>query len=424
MRTLAILLSAMLIAIQMPAQERCQSATYQEKIRMQHPGIASELSRIQTKSKSLQDQLRTSSFMMRTVNSWDTIYIPVVVHVVYSDDAGNISDDQIQSQIDILNADFNKTNSDFAKVPNVFVNRAGEARIHFQLATADPEGRATTGIIRKKSGRMMWLDDDLVKYDGHGGSTAWDSKSYLNIWVANLSGGLLGYASFPGGLAEKDGVVIRPNVFGSRGKLMPTFNKGRTASHEVGHWLNLKHLWGDITCGDDDVFDTPKQRSHNTGCPSFPRINAGCDNGANGDMFMNFMDFTNDACMGMFTIGQVFMMRSMFEEDMPRNAMLESRGLDKPWNLTPSPTTSSEFSGKMKVYPNPVSSSSLTLTTTNDENWVGKYFFIFNQSGQMVMSGKLNLRQHSINVSKLSGGVYYIRVGSDSENLSTRFVKQ
>lgn len=423
MRTLAVLLSALLIAIQMPAQERCQTATYQEKIRVQHPGLSSELSRIQIKSKALLEQWRTSSAMMRTLNLWDTIYIPVVVHVIYNDNAGNISDDQIQSQIDVLNEDFNQRNRDFKNVPGPFTLVAGEARVHFQLATADPEGRATTGIIRKKSGRLFWTDDDQVKYDGHGGSTAWDSESYLNIWIANLSGGLLGYASFPGGPAEKDGVVIKPNVFGSRGKLMANFNKGRTATHEIGHWLNLKHLWGDVSCGDDDINDTPIQSSYNTGCPTFPKINAGCENGQFGDMYMNFMDFTNDACMGMFTIGQAFMMRSMFKEDMPRNGMLESRGLEKPWNSSPAPTAS-EFSGRMKVFPNPISNSTLTLTTSDNLDWVGKDYFIFNQSGQMVMTGRLNSKQQNINVARLSGGLYYIRVGSQSENISTRFVKQ
>ncbi len=414
----------MLIIFNLSAQDRCSSAAYQDKIRKQYPELNIKLASLDKKIKNLQEQLSTSSAMMRTLYPWDTVFVPVVVHVVYSSNAENISDDQIRSQIEVLNADFNKKNSDFAKVPSAFGNLAGDARIYFVLATADPEGRPTNGIVRKKSGRMLWTDDDLIKYDGHGGSTAWDTKSYLNIWIGNLTGGLLGYASFPGGPAEKDGVVIRPNVFGSRGRFAAGYDKGRTATHEIGHWLNLKHLWGDVNCGDDDIFDTPRQRSHNTGCPSFPRVNSGCDNGVNGDMFMNYMDFTNDACMGMFTLGQTSTMRAMFEQGMPHNDILNSKGLQTPWNMVATPVNSEGFSGKMKIYPNPSSQSTITIESPESVHWIGESYSIYNQSGQMILSGKLNQARQSVNISRLASGIYHIRVGNQLENLSGKFVKQ
>ncbi len=128
------------------------------------------------------------------------------------------------------------------------------------------------------------------------------SSSYLNIWVGNLGGGLLGYAQFPGGAAATDGVVLLNGTVGGPGALgtAAPYNRGRTATHEIGHWLNLRHIWGDSNCGNDFVADTPTQQAAlNFGCPSFPQIS--CSNGPNGEMYMNYMDYTDDACMYMFS---------------------------------------------------------------------------------------------------------------------------
>jgi Pregnancy-associated plasma protein-A/Secretion system C-terminal sorting domain len=415
-------MSAMLAITSVSAQERCSSSAYFQKIKLQHPEITGKLSQISQSARRIRQS--NVSISQLSTNAPAEILIPVIVHVVYNSNAENISDDQIKSQIEALNDDFNKTNLDFAKVPDAFKSLAGESKIRFVLAKSDPDGRATTGIIRKQSNTKMWSDDDHIKFDAYGGSNAWDADSYLNIWTGSMVGGLLGYASFPGGPADKDGVVIRSDVFGTRGKLAAPFNKGRTATHEVGHWLNLKHLWGDITCGDDEVFDTPVQRSHNTGCPSFPRINAGCANGANGDMFMNFMDFTNDACMGLFTIGQAFMMRSMFEEGMPREKILKSKGLNEPWNASAPVTSAPLTSGKMLLFPNPVSSSTITVEAVDGLNWVGQEYRIYNTSGQSIQSGKMTQEKQIVNISRLSAGIYYFKVGDAKAGTSTRFVKQ
>lgn len=246
--------------------------------------------------------------------------IPVVVHVVYNPNSPeqNISDAQIQSQIDVLNKDFRATNPDVASVPAPFKPLVADARIEFVLATTDPSGNPTTGIIRKATTEAAFMDDERVKYDATGGSDAWPSDRYLNMWVCLLGGGLLGYAQFPGGPDETDGVVITHTAFGNTGTAAAPFNLGRTATHEIGHWLNLRHIWGDDGdgCnGSDFVDDTPNQAGPNTGVPTFPRVT--CSNGPNGDLFMNYMDYTDDAGMYMFTTGQVARMQSALDVARP-----------------------------------------------------------------------------------------------------------
>ncbi len=240
--------------------------------------------------------------------------IPTVVHVVHGNDTENISDAQIQSQIDILNADFRKTNADVAGVPAVFAPLAADSRIEFELATTDPSGGATNGITRRRTTVSGFTHDDKVKSAAQGGTDAWPADKYLNIWVCQLGGGLLGYAQFPGGAAATDGVVCLHSAFGNTGTATAPFNKGRTATHEVGHWLDLRHIWGDDSAGcngSDFVDDTPNCAGPNYGEPTFPVIT--CSNGPNGDMFMNYMDYTDDTAMFMFTGGQVTRMQATLD---------------------------------------------------------------------------------------------------------------
>ncbi len=236
--------------------------------------------------------------------------IPVVVHILYNNDADNIDDDQIASQIAVLNADYGGTNADVANVPAVWSSLVGRARLTFKLAKRDPAGKATNGIVRVATDVEGFGADDAMKSSATGGSDAWDRNLYLNIWVCDLRDGLLGYAQFPGGPAETDGVVIRTSAFGTQGTAADPFDLGRTATHEVGHFLNLRHIWGDTEdcSGSDLVADTPRQRLPNTGKPSFPSTS--CENGPNGDMFMNYMDYVDDDAMFMFTSAQVARMRA------------------------------------------------------------------------------------------------------------------
>jgi hypothetical protein len=255
------------------------------------------------------------------------VTIPVVVHVVWNTTTENISDAQIQSQLTVLNADFRKLNSDVSGVPAAFSGLAADANIEFCLATVDPNGNATNGIVRVQTASTSFGTNNTVKSSSTGGSNAWDRNKYLNIWVCDISGGILGYAQFPGGSASTDGVVVDYQYFGTIGTATAPFNKGRTATHEVGHWLNLYHIWGDdgTGCtGSDLVADTPNQADMNYGCPTFPQVS--CSNGPNGDMFMNYMDYTDDACMYMFSTGQAARMQALFATGGARASLLTSNG--------------------------------------------------------------------------------------------------
>lgn len=254
------------------------------------------------------------------------VTIPVVVHVVYNTSTQNISDAQINSQISILNADFRKLNSDISLLPGVFSGLAADCEIQFCLAQRDPSGNPSTGIVRKSTTVTSFSSNDNIKRSANGGDDAWPAGSYLNIWVGNLGGGLLGYAQFPGGAASTDGVVILQSAFGNTGTAAAPFNKGRTATHEIGHWLNLRHIWGDANCGDDLVSDTPTQQTSNFGCPAFPKVT--CSNGPNGDLHMNYMDYTDDACMYMFTTGQKT--RMLASLNTTRASLLTSQGCVPP----------------------------------------------------------------------------------------------
>ncbi|MCP4407056.1 MAG: zinc metalloprotease, partial [Gammaproteobacteria bacterium] len=239
------------------------------------------------------------------------VRIPVIVHVVWNTATQNISDTQIQSQIDVLNRDFRRLNSDVAQVPAVWQGLVADAQIEFILATQDPNGATTSGVTRTQTTATVFhTNNDDVKSSATGGVDAWPTDRYLNIWVCpritdTLGRTILGYAQFPGGPAATDGVVIAHSYFGTTGTATAPFNLGRTATHEIGHWLNLNHIWGDDgngCSGSDNVADTPNQGGPNYNCPTFPTVS--CSNGPNGDMFMNYMDYVDDSCMVMFTRDQ------------------------------------------------------------------------------------------------------------------------
>lgn len=245
--------------------------------------------------------------------------IPVVVHVLYRAEADDLSDEQIASQIDVLNEDYAAANGDLKNVPPVFTDRVGNPGLRFALATEDPTGAPTSGITRRKITAAAFGVDDRMKAESTGGTDPWDTTRYLNIWVCRLSGGVLGYAQFPGGPPETDGVVILTSAFGRGGSAAAPFDLGRTTTHEVGHYLNLSHIWGEArvpTCTDSDsVDDTPNQWGPNFGKPAFP--SASCENIPDGDLFMNYMDYVDDDTMVMFSDGQVARMHAALEFARP-----------------------------------------------------------------------------------------------------------
>jgi len=238
------------------------------------------------------------------------VNIPVVVHVVWNQAAENIADAQVNSQIDALNRDYAAANADRTNTPACWSGLVSDTTIQFHLAKTDPTGAATSGIVRVQTNKASFGTDDAVKSAATGGSDPWPSDRYLNIWVCNLGGGILGYAQFPGGPPATDGVVILNTAFGTNGTATAPFNLGRTATHEVGHYFNLRHIWGDTEdcSGNDFVDDTPNALLPNYGVPTFPHVS--CDNGPNGDMFMNYMDYVDDRAMVMFTAGQVLRMQA------------------------------------------------------------------------------------------------------------------
>jgi hypothetical protein len=277
------------------------------------------------------------------------ISIPVVVHVLYYYEEDNITDEQIFSQIDVLNEDFRLLNSDSLGDNHPFWFNTADAEIEFCLASVDPFGNETDGITRTATDVVEFSNDDYIKYTDLGGVDNWDPTSYLNIWVFPLGNGTLGFATFPSDInanPELDGVVISTSAFGTIGNLNAFNNLGRTATHEVGHWLNLRHIWGDNPCGDDFVDDTEPAEAANYQCPSFPHNDFnGCGTGESGEMYMNYMDYVDDACMNMFTFGQAERMWASLNG--PRNALQNSIGCNDVSEIKESKTN------KFKLYPNP-----------------------------------------------------------------------
>ena len=314
-----------LLALQQSAlaQRICGTTEYQQMLEQQDPSIINRREEI--------EQFTRDYLINNPQGDRALVTIPVVVHVVYNTTAENISDAQIQSQITVLNQDFRRLNADVANTPSAFSGLVGDANIEFCLATTDPNGNPTNGVLRVPTTATSFGTNNTVKSSTSGGSNAWNASRYLNMWVCDISGSILGYAQFPGGSASTDGVVIDYQYFGTNGTATAPFNKGRTATHEVGHWLNLFHIWGDdgTGCtGSDQVTDTPNAAGSNVGCPAFPRVT--CSNGPNGDMFMNYMDYTDDACMYMFSNGQVARMQALFATGGARASLLTSNGCGTP----------------------------------------------------------------------------------------------
>lgn len=281
---------------QVPPRRRCGAAIVYQRL-------------LETDDAFRTHQLELDNFTVaRSLNVTERltgpVIIPVVVHVVWQTDAENISDAQVRSQLVVLNDDFRSRNPDRIDVPAVWRPIVADTNIEFVLATTDPDGEPTTGITRTRTQRESFRTDDTVKFRASGGADAWPADQYLNIWVCDLGDGLLGYAQFPGGPADTDGVVVLHTAFGTEGTARAPFNLGRTTTHEVGHWLNLFHIWGDSNdcSGSDQVDDTPPAQLPNFGQPTFPNVS--CNNGPDGDMFMNYMDYVDDAAMFMFTRGQ------------------------------------------------------------------------------------------------------------------------
>jgi hypothetical protein len=340
----------------------------------------------------------------------DTIIIPIVVHVIYNNSIQNVSDANIIKQIEVLNKDFARLNSDTTKTPSSFRNLAKGLPIKFCLAQRDPQGNSTTGINRVQTTKLVWEYENPstsndFKFSNKGGLSAWDRDNYLNIWIVNLddnynNGRLLGFAQFPGGPSSTDGVALDYNEVGAL---------GRTATHEVGHWLGLIHIWGDKDdcIQDDGIDDTPKQAGNSqNGCRTHP-YNDGCSSAI---MFMNYMDYSSDVCMNMFSKGQCDRMLGVLNTS--RKGLKSSIGC-LPANLPAVDANLIELIEPGERICSNVNSNAVvrnfgsqTISTIRFKIKIGSIEQLFDWSGSISSLGKADIDLPSIDISSLTDGFY------------------
>lgn len=284
------------------AQRGCASHEVLQRQLQEDPTLASRMSQIENFTN---EAIKSG----RLVNG--KIVIPVVFNVLYRTAAENISLSQLQSQIDVLNKDFNAANSDYNTPNNPYSSVRANVDISFELDQ----------VVRKSTTKTSWGTRDAMKNAKKGGINATSPTTKLNIWVCTIGGGILGYAQFPGGNSSTDGVVIDSKYTGDNGTATYPFNLGRTATHEVGHWVNLRHIWGDATCGNDFVADTPLHNAPNYGVP--PVGHRSTCTGTPLEMYMNYMDYTDDRGMYMFSLGQKSRIDAVFVSGGPRNSFAQ-----------------------------------------------------------------------------------------------------
>lgn len=390
MRSFLLLIFTML-SVSMTAQRTCGSADLLEKQLLDDPSMEERMQAIERfTTQYLKSPLRS--------NADQQITIPIVFHIVYSSEEGNVSQAQIESQLRILNEDFQRLNADTTGTPEVFQPVAADLNITFCLATIDPDGNPTTGITRTATSvESFSSSSDDIYFDARGGKDAWDPSSYLNFWVCNLANGLLGFAQYPGGPEASDGVVVGYRYFGDIGTAVSPFNLGRTGTHEVGHYFNLRHIWGNGDCSVDDlVGDTPLAGSPNyDGLPcSFPGANS-CGSGAEDlpDMFQNYMDYSDDGCMNMFTEGQSDRVRALFAFGGARYDLLLSNAcgvqeVSCSDNLQNGDETGVDCGGS-QCSPCPCNVGPLTLDITFDDYPTETSWDVRNSQNQVVVSSPI-----------------------------------
>ncbi|MEI6312953.1 MAG: M43 family zinc metalloprotease [Bacteroidota bacterium] len=401
------------------AQESCGTMKYYQQQLAAHP----ELKEINDAFELRMQQTSLRIYDASSFKTNEVIRIPVVVHVVYQNTVQNISDAQIMSQIDALNRDFNHQNPDSLPITHPFYPIVGSAGIEFCLATVDEHLNPTTGITRTfTTNRSFNLDAGTaqnVKFASLGGVDAWDQAKYLNFWVCNLESPVLGYAQFPTSLTSDpraDGVVVGYQSFGGIGA--STRPNARTAVHEVGHWLGLRHIWGDAFCGDDHVADTPPAEDKNFGCPRFPhRPNDSCGQDARGEMFMNYMDYVDDNCMNSFSKGQVAVMNEVMNNE--RYELKRTDNCNASVGINPLKNNEDLF----KIISNINEGIyQINLNTTLYNNPMNIYVsdmlgnIIYNNSGSFD-------RPITIDISDKSAGMYFIHIKHKQFESSSKVMK-
>lgn len=377
------------------SQEKCK-ATIKKQEQLQNPQVAERVAQIEAFT---QRWIRDNQHITQR----SVVTIPVVVHVLYNTTASNISDAQINSQFVVLNNDFRKTNSNFSSTPAGFQSLAADTEIEFCLATQDENGNPTTGITRTSVPNNFDIESDYFN-STNGGVTPWDNKKYLNIWIGDLGAGLLGFATPPGTAnGNDDGAVINYTAWGTTGAVTTPSHLGRTATHEIGHYLNLEHVWGvSGGCNDDDfVTDTPNQDTESGGCPTFPLLDA-CTASGDGVMFTNYMDYSDDNCMTMFTAGQKARMLAALNG--PRVGLLTSLGCAGQAN------TDNILNIPINISPNPAQNY-FTVQAETTENLQVE---VINMMGQIIRTDKIQQQQKEIKIETMdwSAGIYFVKIST------------
>jgi hypothetical protein len=407
------------------SQPVCRSTDYRKHELQANPGLAQTIASIEAfTANTLKNRpvLVTGGGSTGTTTTSENnnaavpvITIPVVVHIVYQTAAGNISDAQVQSQIAVLNMDYQKRNPDTAEIPSYYRSLAANCGFRFGLAQQDTVGQATTGIVRRQTNVTAFSIDDGIKFTASGGDDGWDPDRYLNVWVGNLTGGILGYSSIVGGPKTNDGVVVLYTAFGTNGTATAPFNLGRTTVHEVGHWLNMIHTWGDDSCGNDQVADTPPQEGPDYGDPG--GIVISCGNEPYGNLYQDYMDFTNDIGMHLFTYGQRDRMRALFVAGGFRYPLLSS---NVPVAVTDSAVNDDARDG-ITTFPNPAMGE--VTVQLADPSSMGGLLQVYDQMGRKVEEIRITSSEMQLNVSGLAAGVYFIRVSGGKVPMAGKLVK-
>ncbi len=429
---LSLLLSVFTINAQNTPHEICGYQHEVERILKSKPNFLKWQEAWYNEALSQYKELQSSK---RGDITADTLFfeIPVVFHIVYNNNAENINDSLVHNQMRELNLAFRKLTQDTSRIRSIFKPLAADVRIQFKLATVDENGNPTNGITRTFTSRTTFATNiygsysNFMKVSGSGGKTAWNPAKYLNIWVCDMEfpnylGIVYGFATPPTGAPNWDnsitkdtndlesGVVLHYKIVGRKSPLSPSkYVEGKTAVHEVGHYLGLRHVWGDgnSTTGcsvDDGIFDTPNARVANATCGGQNT----CMDASNDkpDMTENYMDYALDGCAAMYTNEQAFVMRYVLNNLRP--------GL--PYREIVYDTAVAPIEGiTVNIYPNPVAENKV-LKIKITENIAQTYTLnIVDMSGKQVISQKiLSNTVNTMDVSALANAVYYVTIRHQS----------